>query len=118
MPPTPPRPAPGTNSDEEESDDETYPNREAYFLEPNPQSNRQTWLVQFFQFLETPAAGYLKDRNKLQHATKVLKILEEIDPEGDDVLVLGEDEGNCVWVDWVQPNLNVEAGSTLKSYLN
>lgn len=52
------------------------------------------------------------------HACRVKTILEEIDPKGDDILVLAQEEGNRVWLEWVIPNLKKKKkGGTLESYL-
>ena len=48
---------------------------------------------------------------------QVKTILEDIDPSGDNILILAEEEGNHVWVDWVIPNLKKKAAGTIKSYL-
>ena len=66
----------------------------------------------FYNYLLTPAAGFHKERNRLQHATQVRTILNE-----NDITFLGHEEGTRVWLDWVIPNLKAKAGGTLKSYL-
>ena len=51
----------------EESDSESegfYHNQEALFVEENPQSARHRWLVGFFKYLGTPAAGYHQHQNR------------------------------------------------------
>ncbi|PFX17367.1 hypothetical protein AWC38_SpisGene18303 [Stylophora pistillata] len=129
VPPTPPQPeqmepcttAPDPTCSEDSEDElpETeYANEEAYFLEPAPSTPRHAWLVGFYKYLNTPAAGFHKDRNRLQHACQVKTLLNEVDPSGVDIQVLDEEEGSRVWLDWVKPNLSVRAAGTLKSYLN
>ena len=44
-------------------------------------------------------------------------IINEIDPNSNDILFLGQDKGTRVWLKWVVPHLKKKAGSTLKSYL-
>ena len=58
-------------SETESTSEFEYPNEEAYFIEPNPSTERHTWLVAFFKYLETPAAGFHQAKNKLQHACQV-----------------------------------------------
>ena len=117
IPPTPLNVTASTAADEDSSDDNVYPSEEAFFKQVNPRTNRHIWLVGFFQYLFTPAAGYHKDQNRLQHACQVKTILTDIDPNGADILVLAEDEGSRVWLDWVVPNLTTKAAGTIKSYL-
>jgi len=40
-----------------------------------------------------------KERNRLQHASQVRTILEEIEPKGDDITIIADEEGNKVWLD-------------------
>lgn len=100
-----------------EDDDEIYPSKADYFNEEHPSTKRHIWLVAYFKYLFTPAAGFHQDKNRLQHACQVRTILRDIDPSGEDILVLAEEEGNKVWLDWVMPNLKNKAAGTLKSYL-
>ena len=44
-------------------------------------------------------------------------IINEINPNSNDILFLGQDKGTRVWLKWVVPHLKKKAGSTLKSYL-
>ena len=88
-----------------------------YFEERQLKSNRHKWLCQFYRYLFTPSAGFQKDKNRLQHACQVKKLLEEADPREDDIVFLAEEEGNIAWVDWVIPNLTKRKPGTLKSYL-
>lgn len=80
-----------TNSDETEGSEDDYPNpnQEAYFIDKQPISNRHKWLAGFYEYLLTPAAGFHQERNRLQHATQVRNIVNEIDPKGNDILFLG-----------------------------
>ena len=102
------------SSDEDESE---YPMQADYFEEQEPKTNRHKWLCQFYRYLFTPAAGFHKDKNRLQHACQVKRLIEETDPHGDDILFLVEDEGDRVWVNWVIPHLQKRKAGTLKSYL-
>ena len=72
------------------------------------------WL---YKYLFTLAAGFHREIYRLQHASQVRTILEEIEPKGDDITIIADEEGNKVWLDWVVPNLTEKAGCTLKSYL-
>ena len=102
---------------EDSEDDYPNPNQEAYFTDKQPISNRHKWLACFYEYLLTPAAGFHQERNRLQHATQVTNIINEIDPKGNDILFLGQDKGTRVWLEWVVPNLKKKAGGSLKSYL-
>lgn len=75
--------------------------QQEYFTDQRPKSNRHKWLVVFYKYLMTPSTSFHKDRNRLQHASQVRAILNNIDPNGDDVHVLVEEEGNKVWLEWV-----------------
>lgn len=46
------------------------------------------------------------------------KLLNEMEPARKDIMVLFEEDGCKVWIDWVVPNLTKRAAETLKSYLN
>ena len=56
---------------------------------------------------------------RLQHAGQMRILLEYLDPKGDDISCLAQDEGTVVWKRWVKPTLN--SGSkkegTVISYL-
>ena len=102
------------HSDEDESE---YPMAADFFEEKNPKTNHHKWLCYFYRYLFTPSASFQKDRNRLQHACQVKKLIKETDPHGNDIFFLVEEEGNRVWVDWVIPNLQKKEAGTLKSYL-
>ena len=104
-------------SSSESDDEDPYPMQVDYFTEDNPTTKRHIWLVAYYKYLLTPAAGFHQDKNRLQHACQVKTILHDIDPSGDDIAVLAEEEGNLVWVEWVIPNLKKKAAGTLKPYL-
>ena len=108
---------PVDDSDDQSGDDDEYPMSADFFEEKNPRSNRHKWLVHFYRHLFTPAAGFHKDRNRLQHANQVKRLLEESDPRGNDIDFIADDEGNRVWIDWVIPNLRKRKPGTVKSYL-
>ena len=106
-----------SGEDDSDVDESSYGMAADFFEEKNPKTNRHKWLCFFYCYLFTPTAGFHKDRNRLQHACQVKKLIEETDPKGDDILFIVEDEGNRVWVDWVIPNLKKKKAGTLKSYL-
>ena len=54
----------------------------------------------------------------LQYAAQVKGMLEVLEPSGEDVQVLCQEDGGRVWLEWVVPNLTRKAAGTLKSYLN
>lgn len=107
--------------DEGDSDKDfkSQPRLIEYFTDPSPKSNRHKWPVKFFQFLSRPSAGDKKRSIRLQHVTQMHKLLEAIDPNGNDILCLLQDEGDCVWKRWVKPNLESQRykAGTIISYL-
>ena len=102
--------------DEEEScaDDERTID---YLTASSPKDKRQTWLGLFYKYLNTPDCGRKRDKNRLQHATHVRTILEDIDPKGKDIEILSEDEGYIVWTEWVDRKLESKRSGTVRSYL-
>ncbi|KAL9977968.1 hypothetical protein ACROYT_G015437 [Oculina patagonica] len=69
-----------------------------YFTDPSPKSIRHRWLVKFYEFLSGPTAGDKKKSIRLQHVTQMRKLLEAIDPNGEDILCLLKDNGDSVWM--------------------
>ena len=110
---------------EEKSNDEEEPEKkkmkkEEYYSATKFLNARHQWLCGFFSFLHLPSAGYKKLQNRLQHVSQVQNILEVLDPNGDDITILGSDFGDIVWKQWVvHPHLenNTKAPGTLTSYL-
>ena len=82
-------------------------------------SARHKWLCGFFQYLGLPDAGYLKESQRLQHASQIKILLETLAPDEDDLEYLGAENGDAVWVRWVDPHLQnkSKAPGTLTSYL-
>ena len=112
------------NYSEEDPEDEEYatkskPSRNEFFTAANPTNNRHRWLVKFFEFLTRPTAGDKKKSIRLQHANQMRTLLEEVDPEGDDILCLLDNEGDAVWQLWVKPHLEAKTKNpgTIISYL-
>ena len=115
-PPSGPSSAPP--SDQEEDDDDTeYPLVADFFLEKDPKTNRHKWLVHYYKHLFTPDAGFHKDKNRLQHASQVKRIIEQTNPNGEDITFMADDEGSRIWIDWVVPNLKAKKPGMVKSYL-
>ena len=67
-------------SNEDPEDDSEYLMAKDFFEERDPKNNRHKWLCYFYRYLFTPTAGFHKDRNRLQHANHVRKLIEETDP--------------------------------------
>ena len=90
-----------------------------YFTCTSPKTNRHRWLVVFYQYLTRPTAGDKKQAIHLQHATQMRKLLEAIDPGGDDITCLLANEGDVDWSGWVKPHLKAatKKPGTLISYL-
>ena len=112
-----PEPSIKEPSYEDPDDDSEYLMTVDFFEEKELKTNRHKWLCYFYHHLFTPTAGFHKDRDRLQHAYQVKKLIEETDPRGDDIAFLAEEEGNRVWIDWVITNLLTKKPGTLKSYL-
>ena len=106
-----------TDATSEEEDDEEYPYRKAFIDDPNPRSNRHRWLVLFYHHLNKPDCGRKKQKNRLQHAEHVRRILEDLQPRGSDIDILSEDEDYIVWTHWVDPNMETLRSGTIRSYL-
>ena len=104
-------------SQSDDDDDSEYAMSEDYFKEKGPKSIRHKWLCHFYQYLFTPDAGFHTDKNRLQHACQVKRLLEESDPHGEDIVFLADEEGSRLWLDWVIPNLKKRKPGMLKSYL-
>ena len=73
----------------------------------------------FYDFMTRPTAGDKKRSIRLQHASQMRSLLEAIDPKGDDILCLLDDEGDAVWKLWVKPHLTngTKKPGTIISYL-
>ena len=98
--------------------DEDYPDpHREYFNATLPKNNRHKWLLAFYSYLNKADCGRKKGRNRLQHASQVRAILEDIDPGGNDINVLSKDEGFIVWTDWVDVKMDVLKSGTIRSYL-
>ena len=90
-----------------------------YFTAAHPSTIRHQWLVLFYEFLTRPTAGDKKRSIRLQHASQMRLLLETIDPKGDDILHLLDDQGDAVWKKWVKPHLTngTKKPGTIISYL-
>lgn len=105
--------------DTDEDDSHKKETSEEYFTNKRYKSHRHRWLVGFYEYLARPSAGNKKDNIRLQHASQMRMLLEFIDPNGDDITCLTEDQGDAVWKRWVRPMLdgkNKKPG-TVVSYL-
>lgn len=96
--------------EDEESDDDPdcIPKKQTnleYFTNTASQNFRQRWLVAFYSYLGRPSAGNKNESVKLQHASQMRTLLEAIEPDGDDITCLTNDEGDAVWQCWVKPML-------------
>ena len=121
----------GEDDEEEEDDDEESSESdqtdheeakvtsEEYFTDHKYKNNRHRWLVGFYEFLFRPSAGNKKDTIRLQHASQMRALLEHLDPGGDDITCLVEQEGDAVWKEWVRPMLDqkLKKPGTVNSYL-
>lgn len=105
-----------SHSEEEEQQDVTSVQ---YFMAANPGTKRHHWLVMFYDFMTCPTAGDKKRSIRLQHASQMRNLLEFIDPKGDDIICLLDDEGNAIWKLWVKPHLTnvTKKPGTIISYL-
>ena len=73
----------------------------------------------FYEFLSQPTAGDKKRAISLQHASQMRLLLESIDPKGDNIFCLLDDQGDAVWKLWVKPHLTngTKKPGTIISYL-
>ena len=91
--------ADGEDEEEEEKEDQedqeflAQPRLVEYFTDPCPKSNRHKWLVKFYKYLSRPMAGDKKTAIHLQHVQQMQKLLEAIDPDGDDIVSSGRRRG-------------------------
>ena len=107
-------------TEERDDEEESCPDDERMIDYPtasSPKDKMQTWLGLFYKYLNTPDCGRKRDKNRLQHATHVRTILEDIDPEGKDIEILSEDEGYIVWTEWVDRKLESKRSGTVCSHL-
>ena len=90
-----------------------------FFEDPKPSTDRQRWLCGFFKYLALPDAGHRKRQQRIQHASQMQLLLEAMAPEEDSLECLGEDNGDSVWLRWVEKHLqeHTKAPGTLASYL-
>ena len=84
------------DNDSDGDDESVYPQVEDYFKDRDPKTNRHKWLINFYRHLYTLSSGFHKDRNRLQHACQVKRLIEEVDPKGNDIEFMAEEEGNKV----------------------
>ena len=107
-------------TEERDDEEESCPDDEStidYPTASSPKDKMQTWLGLFYKFLNTPDCGRKRDKNRLQHATHVRTILEDIDLKGKDLEILSEDEGYIVWTEWVDRKLESKWSGTVRSHL-
>ena len=66
-----------------------------------------------------PDAGNKKEAKRLQHASQVKLLLEALEPQKDDLECIGADNGDAVWVRWIDRHLKAKskAPGSLISYL-
>lgn len=109
-----------TEEDSGDDKDEDYSERESlleYFTAKNPRNDRHNWLIGFYNYLHYPDCGRKKNRNRLQHASHIKTILEDLDPGGNGIDILAEEEGYIVWTQWVDRNMGPKTSRTINAYL-
>ena len=76
-------------------------------------------MLGFWNYLPSPDAGYMKETERMNHASQVRLLLEHLDPDGKDVTCLVDDDTDAVWEKWAHPLLakKKRAGGTINSYL-
>lgn len=82
--------------DDKDEDFEGFQLQEDFFTNPNPKTTREKWLVLFFKWLNTSDAGCKKNRNRLQHASHIRTMLEDLEPGGEGINILSADKGQIV----------------------
>ena len=93
--------------------------KNVYFSATSFESDLHQWLCGFFAYLGLPNAGYKKEAQRLQHASQAKLLLQALEPQKDDLECIGADNGDAVWVRWVDRHLKAKskAPGTLISYL-
>lgn len=107
------------DDDGDGGDNYELPGARAFFETRRITTDRHRLLVDFYSFLGTVDEGQKAEPVRLQHASQVKKILEDIDPGAKDIQALAKEDGRAVWNLWIAPRLqdkNVGTG-TLMSYL-
>ena len=82
--------------------------QEEYFTAAVPCNDRHQWLKLFYEYLAYPDCDRKKNRNRLQHASHIRTILENLEPKGTVIDVLAEDGGYVVWTQWVDRNMGLK----------
>ena len=84
-----------------------------------PENPRHKWLTGFYNYLSRQAMGDKKKAIRLQHAGQMRILLDYIDPKGDNITCLAQDEGDAVSKRWLKPTLNSgsKKAGTVISYL-
>jgi len=111
-----------TTEQEDSGDDKDEACREReslleYFTAKNPRNDRHNWLIGFYNYLHYPDCGRKKNRNRLQHASHIKTILEDLDSGGSGIDILAEEEGYIVWTQWVDRNMGPKTSGTINAYL-
>ena len=90
-----------------------------FFEDPKPSTDRQRWLCGFYKYLALPDAGHSKRQQRIQHASQMRLLLEAMAPQEDSLECLEENNGDSVWLRWVEKHLqeHTKAPGTLASYL-
>ena len=90
-----------------------------FFEDPKPSTDRQRWLCGFYKYLALHDAGHRKRQQRIQHASQMRLLLEAMAPQEDSLECLEEDNGDSVWLRWVEKHLqeHTKAPGTLASYL-
>ena len=110
-PPSPVRPSEADSQDFNESSDNSEDPQTAkeYLNADNPINDRNWWLLAFFKYLNLPDCARKKGMRTM--------LEQYLDPRGEDIAVLTEDEGYIVGTDFVDPRMDEIKGGTLRSYL-
>jgi len=92
---------------------------EQFFTTTMLENPRHKWLTGFYNYLSRPAMSDKKKAICLQHARQMRILLDYIDPKGDDITCLAQDEGDAVSKRWLKPTLNSgsKKAGTVISYL-
>ena len=101
------------------SDESSSPSIKAYLNARRYRDSRHKWLCGFYNYLSLPDAGFKKESTRMQHARQIAMLLDFLDPDGGDITSIAADNGDAVWIRWVQPALKnkSKAPGTIISYL-
>ena len=95
---TPAEPSGDDDNDDDRhgKSDPDYEPQMHFFTAKHLRNKRHKWLVEFYNYLNVPTAGRKKNQNRLQHASHIRTLIEDLEPHGNDITILAKDNGDVV----------------------